>query len=143
MLVSVFLFRLAYALLQASDGDAWLVIGLPNIMHDIFGRQYQSTDSFAQYTDNSSHNNMGLCVFILALVCETWPLYVTQFTKTFTFYTKQYTVDFLRYFSYKSILWVIKIDSKIAMDYAMGLKLKITSWFYKRNKNLFFSCGPL
>ena len=32
--------------------------------------------------------------FVLALVCEPWPLYVMQSTKIFTFYTIQYTVDF-------------------------------------------------
>ena len=74
----------------SSKKDAVVFDGLPSIMHRIFGRRCQSTDSFAQYTDNSSHHSMGLCVFILALACVTRPLDVTQSTNIFTFNTIQY-----------------------------------------------------
>ena len=67
---------------------------VPSIMHDISGQRCLSTDSFAQFTDNSSHHSMSLCVFALALACEHWPLFIMQSTKIFIFYTIQYTVDF-------------------------------------------------
>ena len=67
---------------------------VPSNMHDISGQRCQSTDSFAPFTDNSSHHSMSLCVFALALACEHWSLFIMQSTKIFIFYTIQYTVDF-------------------------------------------------
>ena len=59
---------LHYTLLKDDRQQQWPPFErLPSIMHDFTERRCQSTDSFAQYTDNSSHRSMGLCVFVLAL----------------------------------------------------------------------------